>query len=127
MNKTTNVKVFAVVALIGLLAGLSVSTSSDAQSHAEKAESKDYIVIEGVIKRSMALTMSQPGEMQANPPDLTLVTDEGKKYPVRRIPGCTGGPATPSGGVIKLGSLGRYRCKGVMNGTVFEVYEMTKL
>lgn len=113
--------------LVGLFGGCSDRDAGNAQSRTKEPERKDYIIVEGEIKRSIAMTMTQPGQMQAHPPDLTLVTTDGKEYEVRRMPGCTGGPPEASGGVIELGGLGRYRCKGVMAGSVFEVYEMTKL
>ena len=121
------VNTIAMAALLGLLAGCGDRDASDAQTNAQKPETKDCIVVEGELKRSMSLTMIQPGHMQANRPDLTLVTDEGKEYPVRQMPGCFGGIPEPSDGVISLGGLGRYRCKGVITGSVLEVYEMTSI
>jgi len=135
--KLNPVVAIIIAVLTGLLAGCSDRDATNDQANDKEPNNaqasdrepapKNYAVIEGEIKRSMSMTMTGRGQMQANPPDLTLVASDGKEYPVRRMPGCTGGPAEASGGVIRLGGLGRYRCKGVIAGSVFEVYEMTKL
>jgi hypothetical protein len=95
----------------------------------EGPKPEDMIVLEGEIKRSMMMTMPdfQTGSSEISPPMLTLVTADGKEYSLRRILGCTGGPGEPAGGVIQLGSLGRFRCKGVLKGSILEAYTIESI
>jgi len=88
----------------------------------------DMITLEGTIKRSMLMGFTESmGELTTNPPSELLVASDGMEHPLLRMPNCkvTDKPSTP--GVIQLGAVGEYRCKGYFNEDVFEAHEIVRL
>lgn len=85
-------------------------------------------VIEGTIKRTMIIGFtSNRNQMQADPPSEQLIASDGTTYTLRQMPNCIVNDKTSDPDVIQLGAVGKYRCKGNLNGKVFEAYEITRL
>lgn len=85
-------------------------------------------VIEGTIKRTMIIGFtSNRNQMQADPPSEQLITSDGTTYTLHQMPNCIVNDKISDPDVIQLGEVGKYRCKGNLNGNVFEAYEIIRI